>query len=303
MTVKASSEFLSTAQVEFLKATKYDTAKDIDFSKLFRHILCNYTGTLNSKDQRCLEIFHVLEQKNLVDFEKFYPVCWSQFAKSVYIEDEDKVTLDKRSVNDILQNNIDNDVMLVSSSYLPLDISIEKYNYETKHKIYDPRFFLPMFDGFFDDNSTIDCKLFIKTNCMSYVFACLSLKDDRLRKCAYNILAKFRHFLTLQSVKFSEKSIILHLLTTLKNSIDKPNQRMPFLIANFLGKSSWVLLNSKHKLYKPICNYVLVKPTLDLKDVPEFYKLFHSSSADNYKVERIWILQLIKDGMIFLLLF
>lgn len=48
-------------------------------------------------------------------------------------------------------------------------------------------------------------------------------------------------------------------------------------------------------LYKPIIQFILLKQTLDFTNVPEYYKLFNSSSA-NYKLERKWILNILASS-------
>ena len=67
---------------------------------------------------------------------------------------------------------------------------------------------------------------------------------------------------------------------------------------------SWNLLLQKYKpyffadgvMYQPINEFLLLKPGIDTGNVPEFYKLF-SSSAEKYKGERMWMLQLLEDGL------
>jgi len=110
-------------------------------------------------------------------------------------------------------------------------------------------------------------------------------------------VSKLRKFLCSKSVKFDEKSNVLNLLTILRNSIKQPNLRLSSIMTNFLGKSFWILITPKHKLFSAISSFVLLKPSLDVRDVPEFYKCFHSCSVENFQSERIWILQMIKDGL------
>ena len=49
-------------------------------------------------------------------------------------------------------------------------------------------------------------------------------------------------------------------------------------------------------LYQPINEFLLLKPGIDTGNTPEFYKLFNSS-AEKYKMERLWMLQLLEDGL------
>jgi len=49
-------------------------------------------------------------------------------------------------------------------------------------------------------------------------------------------------------------------------------------------------------MYLPVCEFLLLKPSVDLQNVPEFYKLFYSSQIE-YKQERAWILSVLCDGL------
>ena len=49
-------------------------------------------------------------------------------------------------------------------------------------------------------------------------------------------------------------------------------------------------------MYGPVNEFLLLKPSIDTADTPEFYKLFNSS-ADKYKAERLWMLTLLEDGL------
>ena len=46
-------------------------------------------------------------------------------------------------------------------------------------------------------------------------------------------------------------------------------------------------------MYSPVNEFLLLKPSIDTTNVPEFYKLFNSS-AEKYKEQRQWILTLLE---------
>jgi len=60
----------------------------------------------------------------------------------------------------------------------------------------------------------------------------------------------------------------------------------------FLAEALVILIEPGTSLYKPIISFFLLKPTLDFTNVPEFYKLFNSSSLQ-YKLERKWIMNIL----------
>lgn len=49
-------------------------------------------------------------------------------------------------------------------------------------------------------------------------------------------------------------------------------------------------------MYQPINDFLLLKPYIDTGNTPEFLKLFNST-ATKYKVERMWMLKLLEDGL------
>ncbi len=68
------------------------------------------------------------------------------------------------------------------------------------------------------------------------------------------------------------------MIDLLRNSLDRDNQRLPSIIAVFLAETIMVVVEPGTVMYKPVMAFLLLKPTLDLTNVPEFYKLFNSSS-------------------------
>ncbi len=67
---------------------------------------------------------------------------------------------------------------------------------------------------------------------------------------------------------------------------------MPVVLSVFLAEAVMIVKEPGTSLYKPIISFLLLKPALDLTNVPEYYKLFNSS-AINYKIERKWMLSIL----------
>lgn len=57
-----------------------------------------------------------------------------------------------------------------------------------------------------------------------------------------------------------------------------------------------VLTQPNHIMYLPLSNYLLVKASLDYSTIPELYTFLHSSDV-NFKEQRKFILELLKDGL------
>ena len=50
-------------------------------------------------------------------------------------------------------------------------------------------------------------------------------------------------------------------------------------------------------MFKSISHFILAKPLMDLFTVPEFLRLFHSSSVTHFAAEQEWILSIISQGI------
>jgi hypothetical protein len=88
------------------------------------------------------------------------------------------------------------------------------------------------------------------------------------------------------------KNTLKYLIELLRNSLDKENQRLPSTISVFLAETILVIIEPGTTLYKPIMSFLLLKPTLDLTNVPEFYKLFNSSALQVFNFINIYLILL-----------
>ena len=136
----------------------------------------------------------------------------------------------------------------------------------------------------------VDVIKFAHSRCLSFLLASLSIECDRLRSLAYSSLHLFLSHLENSHAYF--RNMVLYLINLLRNSLEKENQRIPSVISVFLAETVMVIIEPGTTLYKPIVQFLLLKPALDLTNVPEFYKLFNSSSLQ-YKTERKWILNVL----------
>uniref|UniRef100_A0A915AEM2 Nucleolar pre-ribosomal-associated protein 1 C-terminal domain-containing protein n=1 Tax=Parascaris univalens TaxID=6257 RepID=A0A915AEM2_PARUN len=170
---------------------------------------------------------------------------------------------------------------------------------ENNEELYDYRFILRLLISLSEPGAELSSRRFIEANALSLAFAATSLKDGSDRALAYVLLHRFMaHLMDLSVEQFSEKSLFIYLLQFFKNSIERPNQRIPHVVSHFFARTTKLLLNAADPVYAPILSFLLLKPTIDTENVPEFYKLFLSSSTEHSHDERHWILTLIADSLI-----
>lgn len=270
---------------------------DIDIPTL----LSKYGATLNSDDVKILQKLQNYEKIDGFDLLKYSPLVWGVDGMKKYksLQELGPGLWNRPQPDDVLEL-IDENLMYKSSRLLPLDINLDlKTGVSDQFRnqsLYDPRFFLPLFNVLLAPENVVSCKKFVQKNCLSFVFACLSCHDGQLRRSAYLILLKLSKYLSQSSAQFDEKPQLLYFLSIFRNSLKKSNNRLPSIIAIFLSRSSNLIFKPFDRMYSSIISFLLLKPTIDLKNVPEFYKFFHSSCTE-FIHERRWILQLLLDGL------
>ena len=92
------------------------------------------------------------------------------------------------------------------------------------------------------------------------------------------------------------KNVLSYLIKLLRNSIEKENQKIPFVVSLFLAQLVPIIMEPGSPLFKQIVSFLLIKPAIDLTNVPEFYTFFNSSSLD-HKFESKWILGILRHGL------
>ena len=86
-------------------------------------------------------------------------------------------------------------------------------------------------------------------------------------------------------------------LIKVSNHDDGVVVRLPHITTSFLIHVTKILSNPLDTMFKSISHFILAKPLMDLFTVPEFLRLFHSSSVTHFAAEQEWILSIISQGI------
>ncbi|PWA28006.1 hypothetical protein CCH79_00012128, partial [Gambusia affinis] len=165
---------------------------------------------------------------------------------------------------------------------------------ENLEDLYDPCFLLPLFSAILRPECVIDCFKFVSCNALGVTVMALSSFDPNMRAAAYHVLACF--YQHLEGARFREKRQLLYLMDNLKNGIPKLNQKLPFVLAVYISKVAQQMLRPENHMYVVLNRFLLSRQSLDLRRVPEFFKLFYGFDQE-HKVEREWILNLLREGI------
>ncbi|XP_076077212.1 nucleolar pre-ribosomal-associated protein 1-like [Mytilus galloprovincialis] len=266
----------------------------------FGILLGSYMATLSDTDQRLLKLMYLYEKNECV-ISEYRPYLWGPKAVEHHsVQKTIGPSLMKKASIDQVIENLDKAILHKSILNFPLRRKLQAYTLQDSTEckssldIYDPCFILPLFSHILSPDQLIDCRKFIERGCLGYILAALSCHDSTMRGAAYFVLDNFVHH--LEGSRFPEKDQILYVMVLLRNSIEKPNVKLPCIITVFLTKAVRLMLKAEQHMYQMINSFLYLKPTLDIYNVPEFYKLFNSSTLE-YKEERGWILSLLLDGL------
>ncbi|XP_071113634.1 nucleolar pre-ribosomal-associated protein 1-like [Haliotis cracherodii] len=259
-----------------------------------------YGATLSQTDQKLLKMMFLYERhgKGLSDAR---PFLWGPKAVEHYALRKSLASslLKQPSMEQIVEA-FDVRTMYKSALNFPIGRKLmpaevmEAEEVKAAVDVYDPCFVLPLFCGLLTSDSLVDCRKFVSSHCLAYTLTALSSHAPGIRKAAYTILARYVDHLS--GVKFHERLQVTYLLDTLRNSVQEPNQRLSCLISLFLARVSRLMLHPDEHMYRQMNNFLLLKPSLDTVNVPEFYKLFNSADQQHRK-ERTWIVSLLADGL------
>uniref|UniRef100_A0A3Q2P3W2 URB1 ribosome biogenesis homolog n=1 Tax=Fundulus heteroclitus TaxID=8078 RepID=A0A3Q2P3W2_FUNHE len=160
--------------------------------------------------------------------------------------------------------------------------------------LYDPCFLLPLFSAILQPECVVDCFKFVSCHALGVTVMALSSADPNVRAAAYHVLVCF--YQHLEGARFREKRQLLYLMDIVKNGVPKQNHRLPFILAIYISKVAQQMLRPEDHMYVVLNRFLLSHQSLDLRRVPEFFKLFYGFDME-HKVEREWILNLLEEGV------
>ncbi|RKP15421.1 ribosome 60S biogenesis N-terminal-domain-containing protein [Piptocephalis cylindrospora] len=182
----------------------------------------------------------------------------------------------------------------------------------------DPSFWLTYalnLFGLSSRQSSLLLRGWVERNGLGLTLACLGSPNDRLRQIAYSLLDQIYPTLNEARIRFRGAGQVALLLTWVKDAItaredglddlDESDRKavlakaypcLPGPISTFVAQAVAILLNPEHHLFPSINRHLLQRPMADLQDIPLFYELFHSTSADASR-GRIWLFHLLISGL------
>nr|CAB3267531.1 nucleolar pre-ribosomal-associated protein 1 [Phallusia mammillata] len=279
----------------------------------YHYLLAAYHATLSDADQCILQIL-LLYEANGVSTADCSPFLWGNTAVESYQARKNMgETLYRNPAPNKVLSCIDSEIMNNTLREFPIRrrlITLQQLREEptkNQHYIeevsdlrltprYDPQFLLSVFSTMLVPENLVDCRSFLRQGALSFLLLSLSSHCPMIRNLAAGCLA--RYYDLAEPLWFSEKNLTLYLLRCVRNAaqIEKGSfKKISTIMALYLSKMAEIMMQPAEHIYFALNRFLLVKPGLDLRHVPEFYVLFFSTDME-YKTERSWMLDLMAQG-------
>uniref|UniRef100_A0A3Q2ZY75 URB1 ribosome biogenesis homolog n=1 Tax=Kryptolebias marmoratus TaxID=37003 RepID=A0A3Q2ZY75_KRYMA len=247
-------------------------------SNHFVVLLAAYGATLSTSDQKLLLLLQEYE-KNHISFV-FRSFLWGPAAVEHHKTRKSLgASLWKQPSSDDVLALLKTDAMIQTILKFPQQRRILTELLYTNDAVkdlgslYDPCFLLPLFSAILRPECVIDCLKFASCHALGVTVMALSSYDPKVRAAAYHVLSCF--YQHLEAARFREKRQLLYLMNIVKNGIRKQNQRLPFILTSYINKVAQQMLRPEDHMYVVLNRFLLAHHSLDLRRVPEFFKLFN----------------------------
>uniref|UniRef100_A0A914EF27 Nucleolar pre-ribosomal-associated protein 1 C-terminal domain-containing protein n=1 Tax=Acrobeloides nanus TaxID=290746 RepID=A0A914EF27_9BILA len=266
-------------------------------TKFLTGLFCKYSAKNSKTDLVIYKILRSLERNLHVNLRVLAPIVWGEKAESNYKQlVQFGQNLHQRMKADQVLEFFDSKQLWWTLLKMDDEKLMEKS--ETAN-FYDPRFVASVLFSITAPGSDLTLRKFVTSNALAFAFALTSTKDEDLRAYGYGILQRYLDLLKeLTTEEFSERVWFKYVIRTFKNSVTETNQRIPHVVAHFFARVSKLMLHPEDPVFSPIMAFFQLKPTVMFDQVPEFYKLFLSSSTENFRAERHWVLKLMLEALI-----
>ncbi|KAM4701657.1 nucleolar pre-ribosomal-associated protein 1 [Discoglossus pictus] len=270
----------------------------------FAVLLGAYGASLSSTDQKILQLLQAYENNN-ISLTDFRLLLWGPAAGEHHKTRKSlgKSLWQQPSMEEIL-SLLDREKMMKSVLHFPqhrklVSVAGQENLFEDPKikdldELYDPCFLLPLFSELIRPELVVDCLKFVDVNGLGFTMAALSSYDYNMRAAANYILGAFLSH--MEGERFRDKKQLQNLMDVVRNGIRQPNLRLTFSLTLYVAKAAPQILKPEEHMYIKMSKFLLSHQFLDMKKVPDFYKLFYSFDLE-HKVEREWILGLLGEGL------
>ncbi|XP_066992627.2 nucleolar pre-ribosomal-associated protein 1 isoform X2 [Anabrus simplex] len=273
-------------------------------------ILGAYGATLSITDQILLQLLHLCESSGAGSLHQYRPYLWGEAAVSHYsIRSTAALALWRvPKANQVLEL-LDPSIVNNTICFFPAARKLQKLEnmFPDRRDVYDPAFILPLFSHLLAPESVVYTHKVNHCGALALTICALASNCPDLRAAGGHVLARYHDQLEAgRSGK--EERLLLQFISAIRSGVsqlmeeedgadasDSVVPQLPSIAATFLARASLIMSQPLHSLYLPLHDFILAKPALDLRTVPELLPLLRNDHVD-FRLYRIWILKVIRDG-------
>ncbi|KAL8586640.1 hypothetical protein ACOMHN_040148 [Nucella lapillus] len=262
-------------------------------------LVAAYGASLSLTDQNLLYLMFACD---LYGTQRFSPGLWGAGAVKQQEDQRDVGRSLRQETNlDTILHLLDPDRLATSILHFPMLRTMQFHQLEYTEKAermmsrddcYDPRFLLQLFFHFMGPEHVVDVRTFVERKGLGFTLAALSSHDTLTRQMAIGVLANLHSHLDMAR-RWSAAPNLTAFLKVVMNGMTKESQKLPCVITVFLAKAADFVMTPESDMYVATHSFLMLKPALDINNVPEFYNFFNSPNPK----ERVWILRLLQDGL------
>lgn len=265
-------------------------------------LLAAYSASLSKTDRALLKILILYEQSG-IDLSQYRPYFWGRQGANHYSiwsqGNKNNKTLLQQPRPDQVLGLLDINMVMQTIGQFSIKSTLKISEDETEFVdgIYDPSFYLPLFMYLLSPESPVLTHMFVRSGALALTLSALASYDITIRAAAFTTLSRFISH--LQMARGRNKELLLHFMSALQKGVlafGSENPRLPSVVSVFLSRSAIEISNPSSPLYRPLINFILAKPAMNLKTVPEFLQLLHSDHVDHL-AHRHWILEVLAEGI------
>ncbi|XP_070490923.1 nucleolar pre-ribosomal-associated protein 1 isoform X2 [Chironomus tepperi] len=285
--------------------------------------LSSYQATMSSCDQLILNLLRFYEIRCGIDLHEYNPLLFGQaalthftshehnelkFIKNTSLDKMDGVFFKLLSLfeKSLIENTLNNYPIKRQLAGVDIKDMNHLLNNDGDDNIYDPGYFLPLFEMILTGSSFKFLSVAVKNELISLIPPALSCEDENMRLLAAHILLKCREN---TEAKKKTKGIWIRYYDSMQKGIadvkegtqsenkdEKHFPRPASISTRMLAEFSRIIPNKLHPIYNTVSNYLIIKDKFEFSTIPELLVLFHSSEVQHEET-RLFILNMINNGI------
>ncbi|XP_071537756.1 nucleolar pre-ribosomal-associated protein 1 [Panulirus ornatus] len=257
-------------------------------------LLRAYGASMSTLDQRILKLLHTYEMKGFMS--NYQPVLWGDAAVAHFgVESSDFSLLINPKPEQIL-GLLEMDKIIQTCYKFDTRLHLEPTEIQKEDRsIYDVRFLIPLMLYLAEEKRMSEIE-YAECGAVAIGFIAMTSHHQEVWGAGAAILRCM--------VERMEKSRLhrlklpwLWLVGVVSCAFEGEQRPLPALSTHFVIHASRLLSHPEHPMYRPVLNYLFIRPVFKLYKVPELYELYSSTHVTDHWKHRSFLLTILATGI------